>query len=528
MSTTAIKPAFWVPGDWNGFFGLFTNVLLNVIVLTGLCLGVVHMPGDVVFGRVLPALGIALPLGNLFYAYLAFQLAKKSGRTDVTAMPYGPSVPHMFLVTFVIMLPTYLKTHDPIAAWEAGLAWAFIIGVIVTLGAFIGPTVRKYTPRAAMLGALAGISIAFISMRPAFLFFLAPWLGFFSFGIVLISWMSRVRLPYGIPGGLVAVVIGTVAAWAGEALGLDNIVDPSAVGAAFASFGLHLPVPSGHFLVGLQGIGPLLVTAIPLGIYNFTEGMNNVESASAAGDSYDLRKILLADGIGAMVGAILGSPFPPAVYIGHPGWKAVGGRIGYSLATGVVIALVCFFGVTALLLAVVPLVAILPILLYIGLVIGAQAFESTPARHAPAVILALLPNIANWCQGQIDGALGAAGTSAQAVGMDKLAGNGVIYRGMELFGGGATLAGLILGAIAAFIIDRQFEKAAIYAGIGAVLSFFGFINGTELAVGNSTPVALGYLVLAATCLVFGRGSLMLAPGQSREEVEMAPTEGIAD
>jgi AGZA family xanthine/uracil permease-like MFS transporter len=208
-----------------------------------------------------------------------------------------------------------------------------------------------------------------------------------------------------------------------------------------------------------------------------------------------------------MLGAVLGSPFPPAVYIGHPGWKAVGGRIGYSLATGVVIAAVCFLGLTALLLAVVPLVAILPILLYIGLVIGAQAFESTPPRHAPAVILALLPNIANWCQGQIDGALGAAGTSATAVGFDKLAANGVIYRGMELFGGGATLAGLILGAIAAFIIDRNFNKAAIYAGIGAVLAFFGFINGTQLAFGNSAPVALGYAVLAVTCVIFARTSI---------------------
>jgi len=509
MSVSVSRPAFWVPGDWNGFFGLFTNVLLNVIVLTGLCLGVVQIPAGIVFGRILPALGIALPLGNLFYAYLAYKLAKSSGRSDVTAMPYGPSVPHMFLVVFVIMLPTYLKTHNPILAWDAGLAWAFVIGVIVTLGAFVGPSSRKYTPRAAMLGALAGISIAFISMRPAFLFFMVPWLGFFSFGIILISWMSRVRLPFGIPGGLAAVVIGTAAAWVGEFAGLEHVVDPAQVGAAFSAFGIHLPLLSANFITGLANIAPLLVTAIPLGIYNFTEGMNNVESASAAGDSYDLRKILLADGFGAMLGAVLGSPFPPAVYIGHPGWKAVGGRIGYSLATGVVIALVCFLGITALLLAVVPLVAILPILLYIGLVIGAQAFEATPPRHAPAVILALLPNIANWCQSQIDGALGAAGTTAAAVGFDKLSANGVIYRGMELFGGGATLAGLILGAIAAFIIDRAFEKAAIYAAIGAVLAFFGFINGTQLAFGNSAPVAAGYAVLAVTCLVFGRTSLKL-------------------
>jgi AGZA family xanthine/uracil permease-like MFS transporter len=210
--------------------------------------------------------------------------------------------------------------------------------------------------------------------------------------------------------------------------------------------------------------------------------------------------VLLADGVGALAGAVLGSPFPPAVYIGHPGWKSVGGRVGYSLATGVVIALVCFLGLTALLLAVVPLVSILPILLYIGLVIGAQAFETTPARHAPAVILAMLPNIASWAQSQIDGALNAAGTSAASVGLDKLAGNGVIYQGLQLFGGGGTLAGLILGAIAAFIIDRKFDRAALYALAGAVLAFFGFIHGTSLEFGNSAPVALGYLCLALMCV----------------------------
>jgi len=227
--------------------------------------------------------------------------------------------------------------------------------------------------------------------------------------------------------------------------------------------------------------------------------MNNVESASAAGDNFDLRKVLLADGIGALAGAVLGSPFPPAVYIGHPGWKSVGGRVGYSLATGIVISLVCFMGLTALLLAVVPLVSILPILLYIGLVIGAQAFEATPARHAPAVILALLPNVAEWAHSQVDGALAAAGTSAEKVGYGALASHGVVYHGMQLFGGGATLAGMVLGSIAAFIIDRRFDRAATYAGIGAILAFFGFINGTALGFANSAPVALGYALIGLMC-----------------------------
>src|SRR5438105_9610214 len=147
---------WWVPGDWNGFFGLFTNVVLNVIVLTGLCLGVVQLPADTVFGRILPALGIALPLGNLFYAYLAWQLSKQERRDDVTAMPYGPSVPHMFIVVFLIMLPTYLATKDPLVAWRAGLAWCFIIGVTVLIRAFVGPMILALTPPAATLGTLAG------------------------------------------------------------------------------------------------------------------------------------------------------------------------------------------------------------------------------------------------------------------------------------------------------------------------------------------------------------------------------------
>jgi AGZA family xanthine/uracil permease-like MFS transporter len=503
MNATAVQVKWWVPGDWNGFFGLFTNVVLNVIVLTGLCLGVVNLPEDLVFGRILPALGIALPIGNLYYAYLARQLAKREGRTDVTAMPYGPSVPHMFIVVFVIMLPVYLSTKDAKLAWQAGLAWAFIIGVIVLLGAFVGPWIRAHTPRAAMLGTLAGISIAFISLRPAFQMWEVPWIAFVALAIVLVSWTANVRLPGGLPGGLVAVIVGVVIGWAATAFGWSDYMKASNVQASFAQFGLHLPLPSAEVFYGLANVAPLLATAIPLGIYNFTEAMNNVESAAAAGDSYNLRKILLADGIGAVVGAVLGSPFPPAVYIGHPGWKAVGGRVGYSLATGIVIALVCFLGLTALLLAVVPLAAILPILLYIGLVIGAQAFQASPKEHAPAVVLAIIPNVAAWGHLQVDSALNAAGTAAATLGIDKLAGSGIVYHGMQLLGGGAVLAGLVLGAIAAFIIDRQLKLAALWAFAGAVLAFFGFIHGETLGWAQQPLVALGYALFGAMCLVLG-------------------------
>src|SRR3954469_20998112 len=199
MTTTTAAPAaklpYWVRGDTNAFFGFGVNVLVNVLTLTGLCIGVIKMPAPDVFGVILPALGIALVAGNVYYTFLARRLATRENRTDVTAMPYGPSVPHMFIVVFLIMLPIYLQTKDAMRAWEAGLAGAFIIGVIVLIGAFVGPYIRKYTPRAAMLGTLAGISITFISMRTAAQMWEAAWIAFPVLALILIGFLAGVKLP---------------------------------------------------------------------------------------------------------------------------------------------------------------------------------------------------------------------------------------------------------------------------------------------------------------------------------------------
>jgi AGZA family xanthine/uracil permease-like MFS transporter len=131
------------------------------------------------------------------------------------------------------------------------------------------------------------------------------------------------------------------------------------------------------------------------------------------------------------------------------------------------------------------------------MLIGSQAFQESPHRHAPAIILAMLPQLAAWGKTQIDNALGAAGTTASAVGLGKLAQVGVLYGGLEVLGGGATLAGIILGAITVYIIDRAFEKAAAFAVAGTILTFFGFIHGAEgIGVNSSPTVAVSYLGVA--------------------------------
>jgi AGZA family xanthine/uracil permease-like MFS transporter len=212
--------------------------------------------------------------------------------------------------------------------------------------------------------------------------------------------------------------------------------------------------------------------------------------------------VLLADGIGAVVGSALGSPFPPAVYIGHPGWKKAGGRSGYSMATGVAIALLCFLGLFGLLGAVLPMPAIVPILLYIGLLIGAQAFQHTPRAHAAAVVAALIPNIASWASGQMDNVLSAAGTSAAQVGEAKLEATGVFYAGLNTLGQGAILVGMLLGALVACIIDKRFVAASIFALAGSALSFIGLIHAPKVGWDANPKVALGYLFMAVLLAAF--------------------------
>jgi adenine/guanine/hypoxanthine permease len=500
--TTTTKPKIWTPGDWNAYFGFGTNILVNLLVLTGLLRFVLKMPDDLVFHRILPATGLMMCMSTLYYAWLAYRLAARTGRTDVCALPSGISVPHMFVVTFVIMLPIAIKTGDPVRGWEAGLTWVFIQSFVLMAGGFVAPFIRKVTPRAALLGTLAGVSIAFISMRPALEMFITPVIAIPCFAIILVSWFGGVRYFRGTPAGLVAIAVGTVIAWVSTAAGHPfGGMSLSKLSDSVSNFGFSIPVPAvGHVFSGFQFLGVILVTAIPFGIYDLVEAMDNVESAAVAGDSFPTTRVLCADGVVSLIGCMMGNPFINAVYIGHPGWKAMGGRIGYSAATGVTVILLAWLGIIAVMAALIPVVAISPILLYIGMLIGSQAFQENPKSHAPAIVLALTPHLAAWGKLQIDNSLGAAGTNAAAVGLDKLGQTGVLYQGLATLGGGAILAGLILGAIGVFIIERQFMKASAFSLAGAVLTFFGFMHGEAIGVGQTPLVALSYLAVSGILL----------------------------
>ncbi|MGE3747071.1 MAG: hypothetical protein AB7G25_15395, partial [Sphingomonadaceae bacterium] len=300
-ATTAPAPAklpWWTPGDWNAFFGFGTNILVNVLVLTGLLRFVLKLPDEIIFGRILPAVGLMLFLSTVYYAWLGRQLAIKTGRTDVCALPSGISVPHMFVVVFVVMLPILLSTGNPVEAWGAGLTWVFIQSFVLIIGGFVAPVIRRITPRAALLGSLAGISLTFISLSPGAQLFMTPVIGVTCLAVILASWFGGFRYPGGIPGGLMAIMVGTLIAWGGQALGFNiGGIGADKVTGALADFGFNIPTPAfAEVFGGFKYIGIILVTAIPFGIYDLVEAMDNVESAEAAGDHFPTTRVLTADG----------------------------------------------------------------------------------------------------------------------------------------------------------------------------------------------------------------------------------------
>ena len=116
----------------------------------------------------------------------------------------------------------------------------------------------------------------------------------------------------------------------------------------------------------------------------------------------------------------------------------------------------------------------------------------------------MIPQIAAWGKTMIDGALGAAGTNAAAVGFDKLGNVGILYHGLATLGGGATLAASSSARSPSSSSSASSTRRHGSPLAGAFLTFFGFIHGEEIGVAQSPIVAIGYLGVAAMLFGFAR------------------------
>jgi AGZA family xanthine/uracil permease-like MFS transporter len=224
---------------------------------------------------------------------------------------------------------------------------------------------------------------------------------------------------------------------------------------------------------------------LSMGLLNVLGTLQNVESAEAAGDSYPVMPTMMVNGIGTIVASLFGSCFPTTVYIGHPGWKAMGARSGYSIMNGVFWVAVITLGGAPLIARWVPVEAGAAIVVWIAIIITAQAFAATPREHAPAVAFGLFPGLAAWGVIVITGAMRAVGVAPTGDSLGAIDASGALaMTGALHLWAGFLFTSTIWAAMAVHLVERRFDRAALWAGIAAVLASFGVIHGYMIGPGG--------------------------------------------
>ncbi|TDR44929.1 AGZA family xanthine/uracil permease-like MFS transporter [Tahibacter aquaticus] len=528
-ATATAANRWFVPGDWNGFFGLVVDNLSILAFIAAALIGIFGFPADVVFQRMFPGTALGVLIGNLIYTALARRLAARSGRADVTAMPLGLDAPTSIGMALLVLGPAFVGYKaaglDPhagaIATWKLGMASLVVMGVLKFLLSFAGAWVTRVLPRAALLGSIAGVALVLMGFFPLIEALRVPVVGFVTLGLLLYVLVAKGRLPFRLPGVPLVFAFGTALYYA---LGFAGLGAPGFVPPAAVQWHLAFPWPSLGFVDGLPATLPYLPLLLPFGLLMVVGGINVSESARAAGDDYSTRDILLTEAFSTLAAGICGGVAQTTPYIGQPAYKHMGARQGYTLLTGLFIGLGGMLGLVSGLVQWLPLAVLAPIIVYVAIDITTQAFEATPRQHAAAMVLGFLPSVAYmlaiklgnpaWIApeklAELAGALDGHGLPEVAV--IKTLGNGFIITSM-----------LWITSVVA-MIDGRLRRACVVLLVAATLTAFGVIHSVDPRGGLHLPWQLqglastinlqfmaAYLALAAALAL-----LSLQPGANPE------------
>lgn len=466
------------PGDVNAFFGLALDNLADLVLAVSLLATVFGYPADFALSHFVPGTAIGVVVGDLLYTWMALRLAKRTGRRDVTAMPLGLDTPSTFGMVFLVIGPAFLRARDTgetVAAaaqhaWHVGMCAIVVSGVFKLACATVAGPIRRLVPRAGLLGSLTAVALVLITFLPLIDVFRSPLVGLVSLGIILASLTAGIRCPRGVPGALAALAAGWMIHLVGERTGLladaphAMLADPAAAlwPTAWLS-ALRL-----EWLDAWSDTVRYLPIVIPFALGTVVGGIDCTESAAAAGDDYDTGSVIGVEALATIIAGACGGIIQSTPYIGHPAYKAMGGRAAYTLATAVVIGVAGLTGTFAYLYQAIPPAAVYPILVFIGLEITAQSFRATPSRHYPAVAIACVPALAALVTLEADKLLAAGAAPSPDLAAELLV--------IRVLSAGFIVTSLAWAGMTAALVDRRLGVAAVWSAAAGVLTLFGVIH----------------------------------------------------
>jgi AGZA family xanthine/uracil permease-like MFS transporter len=535
MSAETRRYEWFRIGDVNGFFGLMFDNVTVLSFLAGILVFVFQYPADIVYGRMFPGTAFGVLFGDLVYTWMAFRLARRTGNSQVTAMPLGLDTPSTIGIALAVLGPAFVslkaggmpEREAALTTWYIGMATMVMIGLVKLALSFAGGWIQKVVPQAGLLGSLAGIGLALIGFVPLVEIFGVPLVGVISLGLILYTLVAGIRLPRNFPGVLAAILAGTA---------LYHVLGPlGLVGGTYAvpTGELHLgfPTPTLGFLAGFVAALKYLPIAVPFALLTVVGGINVTESARVAGDDFKTRDILLTEAVATLVAGLCGGVAQSTPYIGQPAYKGMGARAGYTLLTGLFIGLGGIFGYVSFIVELIPRAVLAPILVFVALDIMVQAFVACPVRHAPAVAFSYFPTVARLLAIKFGTAAIVPPERFQQL---------LVASGKELpevlvtvaLGNGFILTAMLWGGFLAELIDRRLHRSALYLGILALFTYFGVVHSVS-PDGNmylpwtlaGLPRSLAYQVTTAYAALAILLLLLSLSKESREAPPTAPVHG---
>lgn len=466
-------------GDVNAFFGLMLDNIANLVLAVSLLSASFGFPASFALRYMVPGTAIGVLFGDLVFTGMAFLVARRTGRNDITAMPLGLDTPSVFGMVYFVLGPIFRSAQSrgmeveqaALYTWHMGICALVASGIFKLLCALASGWIRKMIPRAGLLGSLTAIALVLISFLPLLDIFHQPVVGLISLVIILTTLVARYEAPGRIPGALVALAVGSCLYYALSGLGFGEV----------STLGLehHEWLPTEwmsawkfEWLAVWKESLQYLPIVIPFALATVVGGIDCTESAAAAGDDFHTGTVIAVEGLATLVARFCGGVIQTTPYIGHPAYKAMGGRAAYTLATALFIGSAGLLGYFSQMYEWIPKPAIFPILIFIGLEITAQSFDATPRKHFPAVALACLPALAYLVTMMTNSVLAETRTSiddlsipfAQQLTTSRILSSGFI------------VTSLLWGAVLAALIDHQLRTAAVYFVVLAICSFFGVIH----------------------------------------------------
>jgi AGZA family xanthine/uracil permease-like MFS transporter len=489
-------------GDANAFVGLSLDNLANLLLTVGLLGAVFAFPTEFALNYMIPGTAIGVLVGDLAFFRLALALARRTGASAVTAMPLGIDTPSLFGMVFFVLGPSFAariatgasEQDAAMHAWHVGIGCIFLSGLFKIACAFASGWIRRLVPRAGLLGSLAAVAIALISFVPLMDVMAVPLVGIVALFLTLIALTGRFAFPFKLPSAVGALIASGVLYYLlfglDLALGTGLMPKSDPAGWRQAVEGL---LPTGWFqafafgwIDALPDVLNFLPIVLPFALMTVVGGIDCTESAAAAGDDYRTETVIAIEGVATLIAALCGGVIQTTPYIGHPAYKAMGGRAGYVLLTALFIGAAGTLGFFGFIYLIVPKSILFPILIFIGLEIASQSFQATPRLHYPALVLACIPAFAELVTIFTGNILGAAQLSPESLPNAGLREQLFV---LTLLGNGFFVTALVWASALACVLDRRVKAAAVFFMVASVCSLYGIMHSPL----ETSPIVLPYI-----------------------------------